>query len=124
VILGVTSQVAHEGGPMALDTHALSELLDALRAGGDIDVIRAGMQLVAQALIELEATQQMGAGRDERSAERTATATAPVSASLRPRRATLRCSSRSCARARSTHRFQHHGVHRGADEAPGRPRGR
>jgi len=27
---------------MALDKHALSELLDALRAGGDIDVIRAG----------------------------------------------------------------------------------
>jgi hypothetical protein len=46
---------------MALDKHALSDLLDALRAGGDIDVIRAGMQLVAQALIELEATQQIGA---------------------------------------------------------------
>ena len=29
---------------MALDKDALSELLDALRAGGDIDVVRAGMQ--------------------------------------------------------------------------------
>jgi len=55
---------------MALDKHALSELLDALRAGGDIDVVRAGMQLVAQALIELEAAQQIGAGRYERSPER------------------------------------------------------
>src|SRR6476469_7483881 len=55
---------------MALDKHALSDLLDALRAGGDIDVIRAGMQLVAQALIELEATQQIGARPYERSADR------------------------------------------------------
>jgi putative transposase len=55
---------------MALDKHALSGLLDALRAGGDIDVIRAGMQLVAQALIELEAAQAIGADRYERSAER------------------------------------------------------
>jgi putative transposase len=56
---------------MALDKHALSELLDALRAGGDIDVVRAGMQLVAQALIELEAAQVIGAGPYERSPERT-----------------------------------------------------
>jgi transposase-like protein len=55
---------------MALDKDALSELLDALQAGGDIDVIRAGMQLVAQALIELEAAQAIGAGRYERTAER------------------------------------------------------
>jgi hypothetical protein len=27
---------------MALDKHALSELLDALRAGGDLDVVRSG----------------------------------------------------------------------------------
>ena len=55
---------------MALDKDALSELLDALRSGGDIDVVRAGMQLIAQALIELEATQAIGAGPYERSAER------------------------------------------------------
>ena len=40
---------------MALDQSALSELLDALRAGGDIDFMREAMQLVLQALIELEA---------------------------------------------------------------------
>lgn len=55
---------------MALDKDALSELLDALRSGGDIDVVRAGMQLIAQALIELEAAQAIGAGPYERSAER------------------------------------------------------
>jgi transposase-like protein len=55
---------------MALDKDALSELLDALRAGGDIDVIRTGMQLVAQALIELEAAQAVGAGRYERTPQR------------------------------------------------------
>jgi hypothetical protein len=51
---------------MALDQGALSELLDALRAGGDLDVVREA--LVRQALIEAEAAQQIGAGRYERSA--------------------------------------------------------
>jgi transposase-like protein len=55
---------------MALDKDALSELLEALRAGGDLDVLRSGMQLVLQALIDLEATETIGAGRYERSAER------------------------------------------------------
>jgi transposase-like protein len=55
---------------MALDKDALSELLDALRAGGDLDVVRAGMQLVAQALIDLEATEHIGAGPYERSEQR------------------------------------------------------
>lgn len=36
---------------MALDKDALSDLLDALRAGGDLDVVRTGMQLVLQAQI-------------------------------------------------------------------------
>jgi len=56
---------------MALDQSALSELLDALRAGGDLDVVREGLALVLQALIEAEAAQQIGAGRYERSAART-----------------------------------------------------
>jgi ketosteroid isomerase-like protein len=66
----VTYQVALKENPMALDKDALSELLRALRAGGDIDMVRAGMELVAQALIELEAAQAIGAGRYERSPER------------------------------------------------------
>ena len=50
---------------------ALSELLDALRAGGDLEVVREALGLVLQALIEAEAAQQIGAGRYERSATRT-----------------------------------------------------
>jgi hypothetical protein len=41
----------------------VSELLHAIRAGGDIDVIRKGVELVLQALIESEATEAIGAGR-------------------------------------------------------------
>ena len=51
---------------MALDQSALTELLDALRAGGDLDFMREAMQLVLQALIDLEATQVIGAARYER----------------------------------------------------------
>jgi transposase-like protein len=57
---------------MALSQSALSELLDALRAGGDLDVVREGLALVLQALIDAEATQQIGAGRYERTQQRTA----------------------------------------------------
>jgi transposase-like protein len=56
---------------MALDKHALSELLDALRAGGDMDLVRSGLQLVMQALIEMEAAQAIGAEPYQRSPERT-----------------------------------------------------
>ena len=89
---------------MALDKHALSELLDALRAGGDIDLIRSGMQLVMQALIELEAAQQSGGplpAQPDRSTHRTAPASGccppwPATSScgiakLRPGSSTPRC---------------------------------
>lgn len=56
---------------MALSQSALSELLDAIRAGGSIDVMREAMALVLQELIEAEATQAIGAGRYERTDERT-----------------------------------------------------
>jgi putative transposase len=48
---------------MALDQSALSELLDAIRAGGELDVIRSAVEVMLQALIELEAAQVIGAGR-------------------------------------------------------------
>ncbi len=51
---------------MALDQSALTELLDALRSGGDLDFMREAMQLVLQALIDLEATEKIGAARYER----------------------------------------------------------
>jgi len=56
---------------MALDKFAIADLLEALRAGGDLDIIRQGLALVLQALIEAEAAEQIGAGRYERSTSRT-----------------------------------------------------
>jgi transposase-like protein len=44
----------------------VSDLLDAIRAGGDIDVIRKGVELVLQALIDAEVTEVVGAERYER----------------------------------------------------------
>jgi len=55
---------------MALDQSALTELLDALRSGGDLDFMREAMRLVLQALIDLEATEKIGAARYERSDDR------------------------------------------------------
>lgn len=63
---------------MALDQSALSDLLDALRSGGDLDFLREAMQLVLQALIDLEATQVIGAGRYERSVTRSLTLLDPL----------------------------------------------
>ena len=45
-------------------------LLDALRAGEDVDLIRASVELVLQQLIEAEATAAIGAAPHERSDER------------------------------------------------------
>jgi putative transposase len=58
---------------MALDKSAIADLLDALRAGGDLDVIRESLALVLQALIDAEATQHIGAGRYQRTAHRNGT---------------------------------------------------
>ena len=56
---------------MALPQSALSELLDAIRAGEGLDLVRRGIALVLQELIELEAAQAIGAERYERTPERT-----------------------------------------------------
>jgi hypothetical protein len=48
---------------MALDKSGIADLLDALGAGGDLDIIRQALTLVLQALIEAEAAQQVGASR-------------------------------------------------------------
>ena len=52
---------------MALTNSDLTDLLGAIRAGGDIDVIRKGVELVLHALIEAEATDRIGAARCARS---------------------------------------------------------
>ncbi len=56
---------------MTLTQSDVTSLLDAIRAGGDIDIIRKGVELVLQALIETEATEVIGAGLYERSDART-----------------------------------------------------
>ena len=48
-----------------------SELPDAVRAGGDIDVIRRSVEMVLQALIDAEATEMIGAHPHERTDTRT-----------------------------------------------------
>lgn len=56
---------------MTLSQSALNELLEAIRAGDGIDTLREAMRLVLQELIELEATEAIGAARYERTEERT-----------------------------------------------------
>ena len=56
---------------MALDESALPELLDALRAGDGVNLIRDAVRWVMQELIELEATEMIGAARYERTDGRT-----------------------------------------------------
>ena len=72
-IFGVYGQarIEERGPPMALSQSALSELLDAFRAGKGVDMIRESVRMVMQELIETEATEQIGAGRYERTEART-----------------------------------------------------
>lgn len=56
---------------MTLSQSVLSELLDAIRAGDGLDLAREAFRLIAQEIIELEATQVIGAARYERTDERT-----------------------------------------------------
>ena len=88
---------------MALSQSAVSELLEAFRAGEGVDLIRESVRLVLQELIEAEATE-----RDRRRPLRahrrpgSPTATGPGRGCWRPRPAMSSCGSRSCARARSS----------------------
>ena len=56
---------------MALSQSAVSELLEAFRTGEGVDLIRESVRMVMQELIEAEATEQIGAGRYERTESRT-----------------------------------------------------
>jgi putative transposase len=55
---------------MALPKSALSELLDAFRAGDGADLIRDTVRVALQELIELEAAERIGADRYERTESR------------------------------------------------------
>jgi len=56
---------------VALSNSDVSDLLDAIRAGGDLDVVRRSVELVLQALIDVEATEVIGAEPHERTSTRT-----------------------------------------------------
>jgi transposase-like protein len=56
---------------MTLSQSALSQLLDAIRAGDGLDLAREAMRLIGQELIDLEASQVIGAARYERTDART-----------------------------------------------------
>jgi putative transposase len=55
---------------MALPKSSLSELLDAFRAGDGVDLVRDAVRVVFQELVELEATERIGAARYERAESR------------------------------------------------------
>jgi len=57
---------------MALPQSALSELLEAFRAGDGVDLIRDSVWVALQDLIEIEATERIGAAPFERTEGRTA----------------------------------------------------
>jgi len=56
---------------VALVQSDLIDLLDAIRAGGDLDVVRRSVELVLQALIDAELTEVIGAAPHERTPTRT-----------------------------------------------------
>ena len=56
---------------MTLSQSAVSNLLDALRAGDGVDLVRESVRMVLQELIETEAAQVIGAARYERTPDRT-----------------------------------------------------
>jgi transposase-like protein len=56
---------------VAITNADLHELLAAIRSGGDIDVVRRGVEYMLQALIDAEATERIGAERFERTTTRT-----------------------------------------------------
>ncbi len=55
---------------MTLSQSAVSDLLDAFRAGDGVNLIRDAVQMVLQEMIETEAVEHIGAGRYERSEDR------------------------------------------------------
>ena len=56
---------------MALPQSALSELLEAFRAGDGVDLVRDSVRVALQELIELEASERIGAAPYERTEDRT-----------------------------------------------------
>lgn len=71
MILGCSANYdLKEFTPMALPQSAVSDLLEAFRAGEGVDLVRESVRLVLQELIEAEAAQVIGAARYERTPDR------------------------------------------------------
>ena len=94
-----------ETTPMAHEEFDLSGLLDALRAGGDIDVIRRSVEMVLQALIDAEAMEVIGPAHTSAPTRGSISAMAaghgccrrrPAMSSWRSRRSARAASSRRC----------------------------
>jgi putative transposase len=73
VILSVIqTNGSREGDDTVALTHDdLTQLLEMVRAGGDVDVVRRSVEMVLQALIDAEATEVIGAAPHERAETRT-----------------------------------------------------
>jgi len=89
---------------MALSQSALSELLDAFRAGEGVDLIRDSVRMVMQELIETEATERIGAGRYERTQERVTDHNGTRSRLVATQAGDIELRIPSCARGRSSRR--------------------
>jgi transposase-like protein len=87
---------------MALDESAMTELLAALRAGGGLDVVREALALVLQALVDAEATHQIGADRYQRSLRRTTHRNGTRTRLLSTKAGDVELRIPSCGRARSS----------------------
>ncbi len=95
---------------MPLPRSALSELLDAIRAGDGLDLTREAFRLVAQEPIGLEATQAIGARRYERVDGRTADRNGSRTRLLSTMAGDVELRVRSSARAASSPRSRSPGV--------------
>lgn len=89
---------------MALSQSALSELLEAFRAGDGVDLIRESVRVVLQELIEAETAEVIGADRYERTDTRINERVAPARSCSRPRPVTSGYACPTSARARTSRR--------------------
>ena len=87
---------------MALSQSVASELLEAFRAGEGVDLIRESVRLVMQELIETEASEQIGAGRYERTETRVDRPERVPARLVATQAGDVSCGSRSCGRGRSS----------------------
>src|SRR3954470_2929981 len=87
---------------MALSQSAVSELLEAFRAGDGVDLIREAVRMVLHELIETEAATAIGARRYERTPNTVTARDGARDRTLSTQAGDVSCGSRSCVRGRSS----------------------